>query len=210
VGKRPDWGKSLVSVQIFVEGGGDIRTTLTKCREGFSQYCAKLAPPNRRPSIVACGGRQQAFDKFRTAVLNSRTGETVVLLVDAEDRVTAHTSVDHLRSRDGWEFPPLRGHQVFLMVQAMEAWFLADREALAAFYGDGFLARSLPGSPTDIESVPKDDLESKLKHASRPTKTKGEYHKTKHGFALLALIDPMEVEKGSPHAEQFNRFLRSL
>jgi hypothetical protein len=48
-----------------------------------------------------------------------------------------------------------------------------------------------------------------LKHASKPT-TKGEYHKTRHGFALLALIDPTKVEKGSPHAKQFNDFMWTL
>ncbi len=96
------------------------------------------------------------------------------------------------------------------MVQAMESWFLADREALAEFYSDGFLANSLPGSPTNVEAVLKDDLEPKLKHASKPTKTKGEYHKVKHGFALLALIDPIKVGNASPHARLFNEFLSGL
>jgi hypothetical protein len=96
------------------------------------------------------------------------------------------------------------------MVQAMEAWFLADRQVLAAFYDGGFLANSLPGSPRNVEAVLKDDLEHCLKHASVPTRSKGEYHKVKHGFALLGLIDPSEVEKGSPHAKRFNDFLRGL
>jgi hypothetical protein len=96
------------------------------------------------------------------------------------------------------------------MVQAMEAWFLADRETLVAFYDGGFLANSLPGSPTNVESVLKDDLETRLKHASAPTETKGEYQKVKHGFALLALIDPVKVETGSPHAKRFHDFLRGL
>lgn len=198
-----------MKVQIFVEGGGNARTTLTRCREGFATYCAKLAPSKHRPSIVACGGRQQAFDRFKTAVGTSRADETCVLLVDAEDRVKAAKVVDHLRTRDGWEFPTLDQHKAFLMVQAMEAWFLADREALAGFYDGGFLARSLRGSSTEVEAVRKDDLEPCLKHASKPTK-KGEYHKTKHGFALLALIDPLKVEAGSSHAVDFHQFLRSL
>lgn len=142
--------------------------------------------------------------------MNSQTGEICVLLVDAEGRVTAGTPAEHLYIRDGWDFPTLQDHQVFLMVQAMEAWFLADRDALAIFYGNGFLANSLPGSPTNIEAVPKDDLERGLRHASRPTKTKGEYHKTQHGFALLALIDPVKVEKASPHAASFHRFLHNM
>jgi hypothetical protein len=210
LGKRPDRGKPLVTVQIFVEGGGDAKTTLTKCRQGFADYCAKVAPPKHQPSIVACGGRQQAFDRFKNAILNRRAGETFVLLVDSEGPVTAHTAVDHLHTRDGWDFASLRNFEAFLMVQAMEAWFLADREILTSFYGDGFLAGRLPGSSKNIEAVPKDDLESKMIHASKPTKTKGQYHKTKHGFALLGLIDPIKVENGSRHAARFNQFLRSL
>lgn len=199
-----------MSVRIYVEGGGDNKDTIKRCKEGFASYCQKLAAPNRRPSIVACGGRQQAFDRFSTAVLDSRAGETCVLMVDAEGPIGAQTPTEHLRARDKWDFPSLQNHRVFLMVQAMEAWFLADREALAAFYDGGFLAKSLPGSPTNIEAVPKDDLEPKFKHASRPTKTKGEYHKIKHGFALLALIDPVKLESASSHAKCFNEFLRGL
>lgn len=133
-----------------------------------------------------------------------------VLLVDSEAPVTSATAVQHLQSSDGWKFPALNHHKVFLMVQAMEAWFLADREALANFYDGGFLANSIPGSPTNIEAVLKNDLEPALKHASRPTDTKGEYHKVKHGYALLALINPTNVGKGSPHAKLFNEFLSGL
>jgi len=198
-----------VSMQIFVEGGGDAKTTLTKCRQGFAEYCAKLAPHKHRPSIVACGGRQQAFDRFRTAILNSGTGEQFALLVDSEGPVTSRTAVEHLQTRDGWDFASLRNFDVFLMVQAMEAWFLADRETLAAFYDGGFLANRLPGSATSIEIIPKDDLEPKLKHASRQTQ-KGEYHKTKHGFAILAQLDPSKVGNASAQARDFNQFLRVL
>ena len=199
-----------MSVRIYVEGGGDNKDTIRRCKENFTNYCQKLAPPNRRPSIVACGGRQQTFDRFNTAVRGSNADEVCVLLVDAEDQVTAGTPAEHLHARDGWIFPVLDRHKVFLMVQAMEAWFLADREALAMFYNGGFLPKSLPGSRIDIEAVPKHDLEPKLKHASRGTKTKGEYHKTKHGFALLALIDPAKVGSASPHAASLNQFLRNL
>jgi hypothetical protein len=199
-----------VSVRIYVEGGGDNPDTIKRCKEGFAKYCGKLAPPNKRPRIVACGGRQQAFDRFNTAIQNSLPGEICALLVDAEGQVTAGTPIEHLRTRDNWNFPPLRNHQVFLMVQAMEAWFLADREVLATFYDGGFVANSLPGSPVKIEAVPKNDLEPKLKHASKQSKTKGEYHKTKHGFDLLGNIDPSKVEKASPHAASFHKFLREL
>ena len=199
-----------MSVRIYVEGGGDDEDTITRCRQGFAAYCAKAAPGKHRPRIVPCGGRNQTFDKFRSAAQTGKVGDLCVLLVDSEGSVGTKSPVAYLSARDGWDFPTLDRHQVFLMVQAMEAWFLADREALAAFYDGGFLEKSLPGDPTNIEAVPKTDLESKLKHASRPAKTKGVYHKVKHGLALLALIDPDKVERGSPHAADFHRFLRGL
>lgn len=199
-----------MSVYIYVEGGGDNKDTLKRCRQGFATYCQKLAPPKRLPSIVACGGRQQAFKAFRTAVLGGQSGDFCVLLVDAEDRVSSTTCAAHLLSRDGWTVPDFNHCSVFLMVQAMEAWFLADREALAEFYDGGFVSKDLRGSPTDIEAVRKNDLEPCLKLASKATKTKGEYHKTKHGFALVASIDPAKVEVASPHAAEFHQFLRSL
>jgi hypothetical protein len=96
------------------------------------------------------------------------------------------------------------------MVQTMEAWFLADRSTLVAYYDGGFLPNSLPGSATNIEIVRKEDIEPALKKATRKTKTKGEYRKIDHGAVLLTLIDPKNVEGASPHAASFHRFLRGL
>lgn len=199
-----------MKVKVFVEGGGDDNEdTITRCRQGFRAYCAKVAGEKSHPRIVPCGGRDQAFKKFKNEIKVNKTVERCVLLVDSEGPVGSKNPVAYLSKRDQWSFPPLDNHEVFLMVQAMEAWFLADRDMLSAYYGDGFLAGKLPGSPTSIEAVLKDDLERSLRHASKPT-TKGEYHKTKHGFKLLALIDPAKVENASPHAKQFNDFLRGL
>lgn len=197
-------------VRIYVEGGGDNEDTITRCRQGFAAYCAKAAPGKHRPRIIPCGGRNETFDKFQNAVRTCKAGEFCALLVNSEGSVGTKSPVIYLSARDNWSFPQLQGHQVFLMVQAMEAWFLADRNALLEFYDGGFLANSLPGRPTNVEAVPKDDLEPKLKHASGPTKTKGEYHKTRHAFELLARIDPVKVEEASPHAKRFNEFLRGL
>jgi hypothetical protein len=142
--------------------------------------------------------------------MDSRAGEVAALLVDSEEPVTANTPIQHLYARDGWDFAALPNCEVFLMVQTMEAWFLADREALATFYDGGFLPKALPGSATNLEIIRKTDVEPGLKKATRRTKTKGEYHKINHGAALLALIDPRIVEDASPHAARFHEFLRSL
>ena len=80
----------------------------------------------------------------------------------------------------------------------MEAWFLADRDALDEFYGPGFQAGSLPGQ-ANIEQIPKRFLLPALKHASRQT-SQGPYHKARHAFALLALINPQTLREASVHA----------
>jgi hypothetical protein len=86
------------------------------------------------------------------------------------------------------------------MVQCMEAWFLADREAMTEFYGQGFLVDSLPGQP-NIEQILKRSLPPMLEHASKQT-SKGPYDKTRHAFALLALIDPHRLRVASHHASR--------
>lgn len=94
------------------------------------------------------------------------------------------------------------------MVQAMEAWLLADRNNLAIYYGRNFRPDVLPYTERRIEEIPKDRLEPSLVDATKDT-SKGRYHKTRHAFDLLATVDPTKVEAGSPHAVAFHRFLRS-
>jgi hypothetical protein len=108
-----------------------------------------------------------------------------------------------------WMDPPRcrNGRQVYLMVQCMEAWLLADRTTLVTFYGDGFHASSLPGQQ-DVELIPKSQVIEALERASRHTQ-KGEYHKTKHGFVLLALIEPERVRGASAHASLLFEYLGS-
>lgn len=200
-----------MKVKIYVEGGGDNSDTITRCKRGFAEYCKKLSPPTHLPAIIACGGRKQAFDRFRTAVENRKAGERYALLVDSEGPVAANaTPVTYLGSHEGWNFVDLPENQVFLMVQAMEAWLLADRGTLAAFYQNGFRPNALRGDEHNVEVIPKNDLEKCLIDASRASKTKGPYHKTRHAFDLLAEIDPQKVESSSPHAAAFHKFLRSM
>jgi len=83
------------------------------------------------------------------------------------------------------------------MVQAMEAWFHADKQALADYFGQGFRLAAL--SPrSDIDNIPKADLYAGMQKATTASQTKGEYSKGQHSFHILALIDPAKVRAGSP------------
>jgi len=130
-------------------------------------------------------------------------GEFPVLLVDSEDPVAAGSiGWAHLKTRDNWDKPAgVAEEQAHLMVQCMEAWFLADRGTLAEFFGSHFYSNALPAR-TDVENVAKTQLYAALSNATRHCKPKGEYKKGDHAFDLLALIDPQVVQTASERAKK--------
>ena len=197
-----------MSVKLFVEGGGNSKVLKTACRRGFSIFIEKAGAKDRMPRIVASGSRDQAYDQFKTA--HVQQNEVAMLLVDAEGPVTSADSWQHLESCDSWIRPTrATNDQCHLMVQVMESWFLADREALANFYQQGFRPNALPGNPRQIEHIPKKNVEDGLDRATRAT-TRGRYHKGRHSFEILASLDPPKVANASPHAKRFIQALLSL
>ena len=94
-----------------------------------------------------------------------------------------------------------RPHRYF-MVQIMECWFLADREALAKYFGKEFNPKALPGN-RDIESILKADVESGLDDATRNC-SKGKYRdgKVVHGRELLGRINCEKVRRASPECDR--------
>jgi len=195
-------------VTIYVEGGGDATSLRSECREGFSKFFEAAGLKGQMPRVVACGTRNAAFDDFSTAV---KTGKKAFLLVDSEAAVEDQWETgdrsqwkpwDHLWQRDGWEKPgnadDLACH---LMVQCMEAWFLADRETLRNFFDQDFRERALPDKANGIETLSKDKLFGAIKQATRDCK-KGPYGKGAHSFKLLKQIDPAKVTADSPWAKR--------
>lgn len=122
-----------------------------------------------------------------------------VLLVDSEGAVS-HAPWTHLRNCDNWESPSVTDEHCHLMVQAMEAWIIADMHTLRDFYGQGFNSNPIPQRP-DVENVPKSDLESSLKTATRNTQ-KGEYHKIRHAPKVLSLLDVTTVRNRAPYCDR--------
>ena len=201
-----DRGDALVSIRLYVEGGGDSKKLKIACRKGFSQFLEKAGLAGRMPRIVACGGRENAYESFKTA---QGTGDgQPMLLVDAEGPVLAAGPWQHLGARDGWNCPGgSTDHQCHLMVQVMESWFLADRNALTSFYGGRFKENALPGH-RNIEQVPKQDVLRGLEDATRRTR-KGPYSKGAHSFDLLGSLDPGRVEGAVAYAKRFLDALRN-
>ena len=85
----------------------------------------------------------------------------------------------------------------------MESWFLADRDALKRFFGQGFKDNQLPAAMRAIEQVTKADVYQALQNATANCKTKAAYGKGEHSFKLLTLIDPTKVTGASQWAQRF-------
>lgn len=189
-------------IRIYVEGGGDGKNTKALLRRGFSSFfkdVVQIARSHRIGwTIIMCGSRESAFRDFKNA-LESHPDAFNVLLVDSEAPVKKSPWL-HLKARDNWDLPGVEDTHCHLMVQAMEAWFIADIEALKNFYKQGFKENLIPKN-TNVEQIPKDELEPKLKEATRDTQ-KGEYKKIQHGWQLLTLINVTKVRTASCHCDR--------
>jgi hypothetical protein len=119
---------------------------------------------------------------------------------------------DHVSRRvgDEWQRPEAAGNdQLHLMVQTMEAWFYADLDRVASFYGPGFQRTALTGR-ADIESIPKAELVAGLKRATARCERIGPYSKGGHSFALLGEISPQRVRASSRWSARFLDVLNRL
>lgn len=180
-----------MEIRIYVEGGGDQRSGKDVLQRGFSQFLNSIREMARERRIsfrvIACGSRNSAFDDFRIA-LGAHPDAINIMLVDAEEPLQQTNPWEHLRHRDpSWDLPKLPDIHCHLMTQTMEAWVIADINALRAYYGQGFNPNPFPGNP-DVEAITKERLEQALIDATRNT-SKGEYHKIRHGPDILARAD---------------------
>jgi hypothetical protein len=199
----------MVSLRLYVEGGGDSKALRTQCRRGFSEFLKKAGLAGRMPRIVACGGRQNTYESFRIAAEAATSASLPLMLVDSEEAVREEAPWEHLRHRDRWERPPgARDDQCHLMVQCMEGWFLADREALDRHFGQGFRPTALPANPR-VEEVSKADVIEGLDRAARST-AQGRYAKGDQSFRILANLDPAKVEAAAPYARRFLAAVRAI
>lgn len=196
-------------VVLIVEGGGDGRNDLkVECRRGFNRLLERAGWSKRMPRIVAAGSRNNAYSVFAGMfedLLTKRSRELPLLLVDSEGPVSTASPWAHVKGRtlDGWERPEgAEDDQLHLMVQCMEAWFLADREAMKAFFGKGFRENALPAATRHLETIPPAEVVQALARAAGGAAKEG-YRKGAHSFKLLAVLDPAKIRAASPWAERF-------
>ncbi len=187
---------------IYMEGGGNSRDTKAALRVGMDAPLAPLKQAARNKSmhwkLVCCGPRDVALRSFRNAARHE-DGAIVLLLVDAEGPV-ATGPCEHLQARAGWEMAAADTGSVHLMVQTMEAWIVADADALNRYYGRSFNAGLLPKA-ANLESVAKSEVEDSLRRVTEHT-GKGRYHKIRHASDLLQRVDAEKVQARCRHCRR--------
>ena len=196
----------MVSARIYLEGGGDSKDGKSRCREGFRKLLEKCGLGGRMPRLVACGARNSAYDKFKTAHQTKGRTDYVALLIDSEDRLQdVDKTWDHLRRRDRWDRPgDAEDDQVLFMTTCMETWIVADRNALRDHFGQHLQPNALPPLP-NLESRTRDDVQMRLERATRDSA--GPYKKGPKSYEVLGKLDPNTIE---PHLPSFRRTRKIL
>ena len=198
----------MTDAKIFVEGGGDSKELLARCRAGFKQLLENSGFAGRAPRIIPCGSRNNAYDSFQTA---HRQGAWayVALLVDSEDPVSdSEKPWEHLKRRDDWDRPAgATDDQVFLMTTCMETWIVADRNGMKRFFERHKPCLRAAGLPSlaGLEVRDRHQVQDALITTTKDCTNA--YAKNRRSFEALANADPAVLRPLLPAFVRLERIL---
>ena len=197
-----------MSARLYIEGGGDGKAGKIRCREGFRNLLDKCGFRGRMPSLIACGSRNSAYGRFKSAQELGLTKGYVALLIDSEEPPSIIDETwDHLLRRDGWQRPRgAQDEQVLFMTTCMETWIVADHDALRAHFGQGFQLSALP-QRDDLERRARDEVLAKLMHATRDCLAP--YEKGAKSFVVLGKLNPATLDSCLPSFQRARRILNT-
>jgi len=197
-----------VNAKIYLEGGAkDSNQLRTRCQEAFNKLLKSMGFGGRMPRLIACGGRQDAFDRFCTAI--QTTSGYVAMWIDSEDPMAdIERTWDHLATvttvRPFEKPQDVNDDQVLMMTTCMESWISADHATLLVHFGKGFQENALP-SLTNLESRGRRDVQDRLVRASR--NCQAAYKKGEVSYEIVGKLNPVALR---PHLPSFTRVERIL
>ncbi len=200
----------MKEIRLYIEGGGDAQSKAA-LRKGFRQFFTNGLKENaRKLHLTLCKSTVDACEDFAKA-LEDHPAAFNILLIDSDGPVVKNQPLQNfikLQKHSKYNLDFIDENQIHLMVQLMEAWFVADLEALNTYYGQAFKA-SADLKRKNVEQIEKATLIRSLKTATRKTR-KGEYHKIKHAADLLAKISPPKVRQAADYCERLFKTLEAL
>lgn len=158
--------------KIYIEG----KTTSRALRQGFS----KLLKPRVKkcPKIVLSGSKEEAIKEF----FKDQNSFAKYLLIDLDasedekDQDIRNNALESYKKRS------------FYMIQAMEGWFLSQRDQLNKYWNTRIFDQ-LPAKHGQHFEKPDEVLSYYLK-----THLNKSYKKGKDAAGLLQVLDPVQLE----------------
>ena len=187
-------------MNIVFEGSSNLRPGFSQL---FQSHVNRARAKRLRFKLVAGGPGTETIKDF-LRFCSTEPSSLNVLLIDSEGPVTDTIRYisDSIRSLSMWNAGvSCSDEQIHLMVQAMEAWFVADPQSLSRRFGQNYSTRHLP-SPESAETVSTADLLTAIRRGLPQSRRRRGYDKVSDGVELLRLID---VEVVSQHCGHFRR-----
>ncbi len=212
---------SVKAIEIYIEGGGDSKHLWRELRLGFDVLFRTLKTAAKAKglkwNLSLGGGRPETCKDFIQASQQADKHTLVVLLVDSDtplplnDDENADSAARKNALRDSYtkfDWKSIAPENIHLMVQCMEAWIVADPDALASYYGKNFHSNKLP-TRQNLEEEPKASLYDKLDQAVCHTQ-KAKYKKIEHASKLLSMLDAGKVASRCPRFNTFTSWLNQM
>lgn len=193
------------AVNVVFEGHSGLRPGFHRL---FHLYVSRARGRRIRFNLVAGGSQIETVKDF-LRYCRSSPDQLNVLLIDSEKPVVNTTqTIRDLRSHNSWDAGvACADEQINFMVQAMEAWFIADPQALTERFGQNFRINALPNSQNAESTTPGELVAAIRRELRRISARRRDYDKVADGAKLLQLIDPARVSQRCPHFKRLMDFL---
>ena len=225
IGKN--WGKTLVKVSVYIEGGApncekvDVATMTNSAvlRESIFKILKGVSGQEIDISLDLKGSRDSACKAFASV-----DDKSLSLFVDSDcPNSTLFSWFDQLKDNLGQPIiiPEEKKEKVFFMIQEMESWILKDVESLErCAEKEGWIRNDDSSIPShslirnkDIEEIekPSDKLALLLKHFFKDSKGKKiKYQKLKTAPSLLDCINPSLLKSRDSELQRFSYYVETL